>query len=98
MPTIIRFFIILCVLFLTGCATTREEVSSTWKGRTISEAIAELGPPQYTTVLPDGITVYTWEKEVPSTRSKGPRCITGLHVDKEGIIVDASQKSESLLC
>ena len=90
----------LSVSLLIGCAIpTKEEVGDKWIGKNISEAIGKLGPPQFTTSLPGDITIYTWEQQYGSAnairRSTGR---TGLHVNKGGIIVDASQLSESLLC
>ena len=92
-------FLIILAMNLSGCVTTKEKVSSTWAGKNISEAIAELGPPQYTNKLPDGVTIYTWEKEYGSANAtRRSTCRTGLHVNEKGIIIDASQLSESLLC
>lgn len=83
-----------------GCSVpTSESVSREWTGRTISEAIRELGPPTSTTSLPDGITIYGWEEQYGSaTAVSRATCRKGLHVNSEGVIVEASQLSESLLC
>ena len=93
-------WVVVLACFVAGCAMpTSKIVSERWVGKSIGQAISELGPPQNTTQLPDGVTIYTWEKTYGSanavTRST---CRTGLHADKGGKIVEASQLSESLLC
>lgn len=85
---------------IAGCATpTSESVAAKWKGKSISEAMHVLGPPQSSFVTPDNITIYTWEEQYGSANAavRG-YCRTGLHVDTAGTIVDASQVSRSLLC
>ncbi len=85
---------------LTACAMpTSKDVEARWGGHEIGEAISQMGPPQNTTVLPSGVTIYTWEQTYGSaTAVRRSTCRTGLHVDKSGKIVGASQLSESLLC
>lgn len=85
---------------LAACSVpTRESVLSQWQGRHISEAITQLGPPQQKTEIHGETTVYTWEKEYGSDRAiMRSTCRTGLTVNEDGIIVDAAQVSESLLC
>jgi hypothetical protein len=84
----------------SGCMPTRQEVLSEWKGHSISEAIAKLGPPSYTTPLPGNVTIYVWEDEYGTANSiSRAKCLKGLHVNAEGIIIDASQHSGSaFLC
>lgn len=91
---------LLSVLLISGCATpTKKDVADKWVGKHISAAISELGPPQFTTPLPGDITIYTWEQKYGSAMAVSrATCRKGLHANKEGIIVDASQLSESLLC
>lgn len=93
-----------CVLFLTAalaaCSTpTSKDVAGRWVGKDIRQAVAELGPPQSTTQLPGGVTIYTWETTYGSVNAptRGV-CRTGLHANASGKIVDASQFSGSLLC
>ena len=88
--------LVLTISLLSACASTRTEIKEAWEGRQISDAIAEFGPPSYTTNLPDGVVIYTWEDNRKIL--KGLSCKTGLHVNQEGIIVDASKIAESLLC
>lgn len=93
-------WLVVVACFVAGCAMpTSRDVSERWVGKSIGQAIAELGPPQNTIQLPGGVTIYTWEKTYGSanaiTRST---CRTGLHANKDGKIVEASQLSESLLC
>ncbi|CDN87306.1 hypothetical protein [Hydrogenophaga intermedia] len=85
---------------LSACAMpTTQDVEARWKGQRIEQAVAVLGPPQATTPLPGGVTVYTWEKTYGSANAiKRSTCRTGLHANQEGVIVAASQLSESLLC
>jgi hypothetical protein len=91
---------LLPLLFVVGCAVpTKKDVADKWVGKHISAAISELGPPTSTTPLPDGVTIYTWSEEYGSaTAVSRAQCRKGLHANKEGIIVDASQMSGSLLC
>lgn len=85
---------------LASCAMpTSQDVAARWKGKNIGEAISQMGPPQGTTQLPNGVTIYTWEQTYGSANAiKRSTCRTGLHANKEGVIVAASQLSESLLC
>ena len=96
------FLAILLAQFVSmaGCMPTRQDVLTEWKGHNISEATAKLGPPSYTTPLPGGVTIYVWEDEYGSASSiSRAKCIKGLHVNQEGIIIDASQHSGSaFLC
>lgn len=91
---------LLALSILVGCAVpTKKEVAQKWVGRNISEAIGELGPPQDSTSVPGGITIYIWEQQYGSANAVSrATCRKGLHVNTEGRIVDASQLSESLLC
>lgn len=90
----------LLATLLMGCAMpTSKDVADQWVGKNIGQAIAKLGPPQNTTSIPGGITIYTWEKTYGSANATvRSSCRTGLHADKDGKIVEASQLSESLLC
>lgn len=89
----------LCMATLIGCAIpTKESVLKEWSGRNLTEALSELGPPSRTIQMPKGITIYIWEQEYGSSTSiSRAKCSKGLHVDQDGLIVDASQLSESLL-
>lgn len=91
---------LLCMATLIGCAIpTKESVVEEWAGRNLTEALSELGPPSRTIQMPEGITVYIWEKEYGSANSiSRAKCSKGLHVDQDGLIVDASQLSGSILC
>lgn len=91
---------LLIAMVIAGCATpTSESIAAQWKGKTISEAIQVLGPPQSSLTMPDDITIYTWEEHYgSSTAAVRGYCRTGLHVNSQGIIVGASQVSRSLLC
>lgn len=88
------------VIACSGCAMpTSQDVAAKWVGRSIGEAIAQLGPPQATTPLPGGVTIYTWETQYGSALAvQRATCRTGLHANQAGVIVSASQLSESLLC
>lgn len=85
---------------IVGCAVpTKKSVSEKWVGHNISEAISEMGPPQGTTHLPGGTIIYMWEQIYGSANAVSrATCRTGLHVNSDGRIIDASQISESLLC
>lgn len=91
---------LLCMATLIGCAIpTKESVVEEWAGRNLTEALSELGPPSRTIQMPEGITIYIWEEEFGSADSiSRAKCSKGLHVDQDGLIVDASQLSETMLC
>lgn len=95
-----RVCIVVLAWCLAACAMpTSKDVSDRWVGKNIGVAIAQLGPPQSTVPLPDGVTIYTWEQQYGSAMAiKRATCRTGLHANKEGTIIAASQLSESLLC
>lgn len=95
-----RVLITLIAAALGACAMpTSKDMQDRWVGKTIGEAVSTLGPPQYTTALPGGVTVYTWEQVYGSANAiRRSTCRTGLHANAEGVIVSASQVSESLLC
>lgn len=95
---------LVCTLFMAmtlgACSTpTSKDMAGRWVDKDIRQAIAELGPPQNTTQLPGGVTIYTWETTYGSANAptRGV-CRTGLHTDAKGKIIDASQFSGSLLC
>lgn len=82
---------------LAGCAIpNRQDVLNKWLGRSIQEATMELGPPHRTVPMPMGGMMYVWEQQYG--RQMETLCRTGLQVDYTGIIIDASQQSNSLLC
>ncbi|MBF24798.1 MAG: hypothetical protein CML18_14805 [Pusillimonas sp.] len=82
---------------LAGCALpNRQGMLDKWAGKNIQQATIELGPPHRTIQMPQGQTMYIWEQQY-GVRSE-TLCRTGLQVDSNGIIVDASQETKSLLC
>jgi hypothetical protein len=95
-----RLLVVAIAVVATACATpTSKDVQDRWVGKHINEAIATLGPPQQTTPLPGGVTIYTWEQVYGSAMAiRRSTCRTGLHANTDGVIVNASQLSESLLC
>lgn len=92
--------VLVVAILISACAVpTSKDVADRWVGRNITQAIAVLGPPQSATTIPGGITIYTWEQTYGSANAiSRATCRKGLHVDNNGMIVDASQLSESLLC
>lgn len=88
------------IFLMSGCSVPNSEsVSAQWQGKSINQAIAAYGPPSRTVVLPDGITIYVWEEQYGSSNAPSrATCRRGLHVNANGVIVGASQLSESLLC
>ncbi len=85
---------------ISGCSVPNSQtVSAKWQGKNISQAISTYGPPSRTVTLPDGLTIYVWEEQYGSANAPSrATCRRGLHVNSQGLIVAASQLSESLLC
>lgn len=92
-----RSFVFVFALLLAGCATRDAGLGPAWVGQDVAKVVEQRGHPSHTISLLSGNTLYVWEHSVLSALEI-VQCSTRIQVDRDGRIVSASRRYDSIFC